>query len=200
MMVLLVAGAAGGASLLLAAATRLARVQQFDDHVERVAGCHREIATPLARIGTLPGERYVHPAIGALTAATILLLRPEIAAVRILLPLAGASLGAIVAHHAIKYVYPRRRPASALARGKTEAAYPSGHTADATAVVLTSAWLLAHEGILALPVGFLIGWAIAAVTGASRVALGWHWATDVIGGWLTGVAVAACCVLLYGAL
>ena len=154
----------------------------------------------LARIGTLPGERYVHPTLGALTASALLMLRPSAPPSSVLLPLAGASLGAIIAHHAVKLVYHRPRPAIALARHKLEAAYPSGHTTDATAVVVTSAVLLGQQRVL--PLGFAAPLAVALciVTGVSRVVLGWHWVTDVIGGWLVGLAVAAECVALYGRL
>jgi membrane-associated phospholipid phosphatase len=39
--------------------------------------------------------------------------------------------------------------------------------------------------------------ALCLATGASRVALGWHWGTDVIGGWFAGAGVAAACCWLY---
>jgi membrane-associated phospholipid phosphatase len=29
------------------------------------------------------------------------------------------------------------------------------------------------------------------------VVLGWHWSSDVIGGWITGLGVAAECALAY---
>jgi undecaprenyl-diphosphatase len=193
----LIGASAAVSTVLLAAATRSRAVQRLDDGIERFAGTHRELATPFARFGTLPGERYVHPLLGALSAGAVLLLRPGGALVRALVPLAAASLGAIIAHHAVKLVYPRPRPAIALSRGKTEAAFPSGHTADATAVVLTSAYLLVREGILPPSVALPLAIAIAFVTGISRVALGWHWGTDVLGGWLAGLAVAAGCAMLY---
>ena len=191
------AGLATAGMVALAVATRWRRVQRVDDALERFAGAHRELAVPFARIGTLPGERYVHPLIGALSACAVLLARPHGGAMRALLPLAGASLGAILAHHAVKLVYRRPRPAIALSRGKTEPAFPSGHTADATAVVLTSAYLLVREGMLPPTVALPVAVLIALVTGLSRVALGWHWGTDVVGGWLTGIAVAAECAALY---
>jgi membrane-associated phospholipid phosphatase len=194
------AAAAAAATVLLAAATRTRGVQHADDALEAFAGRHRIRTMPFARIGTLPGERWVHPSIGAATAILLLLRRPATAAAATLVTVGAASLGAILAHHAIKLVYPRRRPAGALARGKTEAAYPSGHTADATAVLLTCAWLLVHARIMPPALALAIAITLATVTGLSRVALGWHWGTDVLGGWLSGLAVAAGCVALYGGL
>jgi len=170
----------------------------MDDAAERAAGRARARSAVLraARAGTLPGEPYMQPAIGAVSALLLFATRggPPL---RILVPLAAASVGAIVAHHAVKFFYRRPRPAIALGKGKTEPAFPSGHTTDATAVLMTAAYLLVREGVapveLVVPVAVLL----AFVTGVSRVLLGWHWATDVLGGWLTGVAVAAGSAGLY---
>jgi hypothetical protein len=66
-----IALAAGAGVLLLALATRNRRVQALDDALERWAGRARQRARVLraARLGTLPGEPYMHPTIGAACAA-----------------------------------------------------------------------------------------------------------------------------------
>ncbi|MEO8562527.1 MAG: phosphatase PAP2 family protein [bacterium] len=190
-------GAAAG-TVLLALATRTRAVQAIDDAVERAAGRARarRIVHGAARVGTLPGEPYMHPAIGAAIALLLVASRggPPL---RVLAPLATASLGAIAAHHAVKLFYRRRRPAIALRNGKTEPAYPSGHTTDATAVLVTGAYLLVREGVVPAEVAVPLAVTLALVTGVSRVLLGWHWATDVAGGWVTGIAVAAGSAGLY---
>ena len=196
-----IALAAGGGVIALAVATRSARVQGFDDALERGAARARQHARVLraASIGTLPGEPYMHPTIGAACAAIV------IAATRgpllpVLVTLAAASIGAILAHHAVKLVYRRPRPAGALARGKTEPAFPSGHTTDATAVLVTGAYLLARQGLATPSVVAAVALVLALSTGVSRVLLGWHWGTDVVGGWMAGVGVAACAAGLYESL
>ncbi len=157
---------------------------------------HRGRVHVVASIGTLPGEKFVHPVIAAITAAVVLSLRGGPPA-RVLLPLASASLGGIIVHHLVKFVYHRHRPEGALRRDKTEAAFPSGHTTNATSVIAASAFILVQEGVLSLSVALVGAVVVAVVTGASRVALGWHWGTDVIGGWIAGVGVAALACQLY---
>jgi membrane-associated phospholipid phosphatase len=185
-----------GTTAVVALLTRTRAVQRLDDVVEDAVGRRRPRLAPAARIGTLPGESYMHPTLGAVIALVILHRRGGRRR-RILVPMASASLGAIVAHHAVKAIYRRRRPEIAVRRGKFEPAFPSGHTADATAVLATGAYLLVREGVLSADVTIPLAVALAVGTGASRVVLGWHWSSDVIGGWVTGLGVAAECALAY---
>ena len=187
---------AATATVALAFATRGRLVQAMDDAVERAIGPRRPRLRARARLATLPGERFGHPVIGAAVVIAVLARRGGPAS-RVVVPVACASLGAITAHFSVKFFYRRPRPRIALARGKTEPAYPSGHTADATAVLLTGAYLLAREGLVAPRIGFPVAGALAACTGWSRVALGWHWSSDVAGGWLAGLGVAAWCMAEY---
>ena len=60
--------------------------------------------------------------------------------------------------------------------------------------------MLTQQGVLTVDVAVPLASLIALTTGMSRVVLGWHWATDVLGGWFTGLGVAAGCIALYGAL
>jgi len=196
-----IALAAGAGTIVLALATRSQALQALDDALERAAGRARMRSGVLrsASVGTLPGEPYMHPTIGAACAAFVFAARRG-PIVPVLVALAAASLGAILAHHAVKFVYRRPRPAGALARGKTEPAFPSGHTTDATAVLVTGAYLLLRLGLASPSVVVPTAVFLALCTGASRVLLGWHWSTDVLGGWIAGIGVAACASGLYESL
>ncbi|MEU6377092.1 phosphatase PAP2 family protein [Streptomyces sp. NPDC046909] len=80
------------------------------------------------------------------------------------------------------------------------AAYPSGHAMTATVVCGLLLWLLHHYG--APRVLFRTALAVSAVSvlgvGLTRIWLGVHWTSDVVGGWLLGALVVALAVAVHG--
>ena len=73
--------------------------------------------------------------------------------------------------------------------------YPSGHAANAMITFLAIAFLVpVRQRNRAIAMG--LGFAAALQVGWSRVALGVHWPSDVIGGWAFGLLWIAICVKL----
>ena len=79
----------------------------------------------------------------------------------------------------------------------SEPSFPSGHSLETMAVGVTSAWVLAREGLVRPEVVAPIAGASPLVSGAGRLELDRHWGTDVLAGWLAGLSVAAACASLY---
>ncbi len=97
----------------------------------------------------------------------------------------------MVVTEAIKYVVNAARPCDVLSdvhppgacAAEVDPAFPSGHTSRAFAVAVLLAYRLRWKiGGIAFIVAFLIG--------LSRIYLGVHWPSDVLGGAVVGVAMA----------
>jgi undecaprenyl-diphosphatase len=71
--------------------------------------------------------------------------------------------------------------------------FPSGHTANTTALVvsaLLTMWISQNWTRTSKWVATLCGLVIAVSMGATRVVLNVHWLSDVMAGWCTGAAIA----------
>ncbi|MFE6281284.1 phosphatase PAP2 family protein [Streptomyces sp. NPDC057877] len=79
------------------------------------------------------------------------------------------------------------------------AAFPSGHAMTAAMVCGLLVWLLHRQGADRTLWRIALAWALVSVVGVglTRVWLGVHWFTDVLGGWLLGALVVAVAVAVF---
>jgi undecaprenyl-diphosphatase len=100
---------------------------------------------------------------------------------------------------ALKSFLGRSRPDSEYAELVTSSlSFPSGHASMSALVFLTLATLVAGARSRRREQLFILGAAalLALLVGVSRVILGVHWASDVLGGWALGTAWAMLWLLL----
>jgi membrane-associated phospholipid phosphatase len=97
--------------------------------------------------------------------------------------------GSVVLQGTMKVFFGRPRPQLAWAQVLPDGSFPSGHTMNALifygalALILWSIWGR-RIGLISLAITALIAFAV----GVSRIYLGYHYLTDVVGGILAGIA------------
>ncbi|MFS8035400.1 phosphatase PAP2 family protein [Xanthobacter sp. AM11] len=138
---------------------------------------------------------------GVLTLLTVLavvfllLTRKRHAALLVAVSVAGGT----ALSQALKWGFDRPRP-DLVPHGMAvySQSFPSGHAMLSAVVYLTLGALLARTQARTRVKVFLFGSAtvLTMVVGVSRIYLGVHWPTDVLGGWALGAAWAAACWLL----
>jgi undecaprenyl-diphosphatase len=133
-----------------------------------------------------------HTLIGLLVLVAALYLAQHRRARTALFVVLAVGLG-LAFSHLLKLGFDRPRPELVAPRQQVfTSSFPSGHSMGATLTFLTLAALLARVEKERRTQLFLLSVALgtSGLVGLSRVYLGVHWPTDVLGGWTMGTAWA----------
>ena len=192
--------AAVGAVLVTGFTIAGAEVYEAVTEDEGVAGLDRPVLDLAIRLRSARLDRaltgFTHlggPTGMTIIASMITLLmvwrwRSRTPLILMIITVAGSLLITVVG----KAVVGRSRPplADAVPPYESSPSFPSGHALNSTVIAGMVAYLLLRRlsSLLAraLVIAAALGWAIA--IGLSRVFLGHHWLTDVMFGWLVGLA------------
>lgn len=177
------AGAAFAAFLALGAFVSRAPANGFDQAGTRLLG----VATPLAVMFTRSGYTPALVGFAIVALAVALVLRANFA---LGLGLVAVQLAAQLSANLFKQLYHRPRPDAWLFRSELGFSYPSGHAVTAIVFYMGWAWIAWNwplpRGLRIAIVCAMALWALG--IGLSRIALGAHNPTDVLGGYLFGTA------------
>lgn len=147
-----------------------------------------------AALATAPAGKWWSQVGASLTGATRLLFTGRRAAAGTIV---GASVGAALLTPVLERVAPRRRPPPEHPEhgDPSKQSYPSGHALRTSATAVATSYVLWREGSAPWAGGPLA--VISFVTTGSKLLLSRHWTTDVIGGYLAGIAWATACASVY---
>lgn len=96
-----------------------------------------------------------------------------------------------------KRSYARPRPRGLGGPVDSSYSFPSGHATVSAAVCGTLMYVLWREGLVRGQIALALAIGVPLLVGVSRIYLDVHWATDVLGGWGLGAAIAAAFAALH---
>ena len=180
------AGAAAGFALLSARVGARA-TRDVDGSARKQFPKRRRRVTKAVAVGIGPlGKWWGQMPLAAAVSSAAWRSRGPRAAV----PIAGASAAAAALAWVLEQAMTPRQPPPGR-HSPTEPAFPSGHALQTSAVALTVAWVLTRDRMIA-PAGVVpVAVALPLASGLAKLYLDKHWLTDVLGGYLAGLSVAA---------
>lgn len=128
---------------------------------------------------------------------TLFLLRRYVSLIALLVVTAGAAILDELIKDLVRRPRPHLFPHATAAGGYS---FPSGHSTNALAFYAVAAlliWNLSDRNAIGIAVS-VVGAAIVLLVGLSRVVLGVHYPTDVIGGFLLGASWTALILSILG--
>ena len=156
------------------------------------------VFTTLVNWFTQTGGPIGMPIIAVVVTAILMRASHSIRPLILTLVAGGGSLAMTIA---IKSLVGRQRPplAEAVPPYESSASFPSGHALNAIVItgILVYSTLLVVRTSRARWITTVVGAAYALLIGLSRVYLGHHWLSDVIGAWLLGLAWLAVVIVAH---
>jgi membrane-associated phospholipid phosphatase len=141
------------------------------------------LAAPMRQITRLGSEGFL--LIVVIIAGSI--LRRRTGSWAPLLILVAMAVGAVAIERVVKFVIARPRPPVTWLVSESGWSFPSGHATRSAAVYCGAARLITRLRAFGQRTQMIL-WGLAAIltflVGTSRVYLGVHWPTDVVGGWI----------------
>ena len=147
------------------------------------------IAAFVSKVGSVGPMRWI-----GMLAAVVFFARGR---GRATLSVGAAPWLALAAYAGIRRIAPRERPPGAAGYHEMASSFPSAHATTSTAVCCTLAYVLWRERMLNGRAAVALAVLPPLCIGLSRIYLDVHWTTDVLGGWLVGLVVAAVSCGLY---
>ncbi|WP_329388622.1 phosphatase PAP2 family protein [Streptomyces sp. NBC_01351] len=161
--------------------------EQLAGDLHTYAVTHPRVTRLVAVLSDWVWDPWTMRALAAVACAVLWWLGDRERAWRVALAVVAAS----VVQQGLKALVGRERPVWPDPVDSAQyAAYPSGHALTATVVCGLLLWLLPRPSAWA-PAAWVLAVVSVLGVGFTRIYLGVHWLSDVVGGWLLGVALLA---------